>query len=126
VLVRLTGLDGFRRDHGFVAADDALRSVGVILSDMVADSRGAAGKQQILLGHLDPETLVILTDLRRCRKLADNSRSRLQNAVPLFYPAEPGGSPPMSLAPGQLNVSVRCLTSDDGAFPNPQAILTAI
>ncbi len=82
LIVSLGGLDEFREQYGFVAADDVLRAVSLMLSNTVEE----AGNKEDLIGHLDPTSFVIMIQPDQARNLQTAIMKRLQPSVQYFYP----------------------------------------
>jgi GGDEF domain-containing protein len=83
LLARLRGLDQFRERYGFVAADDVLRAVGLILKDILEQSR--SGEAKDFLGHLTTDDFVIITSAERTADLRDRIDARLARSMEYFY-----------------------------------------
>jgi len=86
VYVGLKNLDGFRDEFGFVASDDVLRAVSLMLEDAVSD----AGTSDDILGHLSPIDFVIRTESAAAVLLAERARSRIEQSIEKFYPMNLG------------------------------------
>jgi CheY-like chemotaxis protein len=89
----LRGLDEFRERYGFVAADDVLRAVGLILKDIL--EQGQSGEAKDFLGHLTTEDFIIITSAERVEELRDRIHARLAHSMEYFYPLKDrlAGSP---------------------------------
>lgn len=83
VLVRIQGLPKFRDRYGFVAADDVLRAVALMLTNAVQET----GDLDDFCGQVDLADYLIITSARECKKLARRCDMRLQASLPYFYPA---------------------------------------
>lgn len=83
VLVRVQNLPQFRDQYGFIAADDVLRAVTLLLNKTIRDG----GIPDDFLGQLTSNEFLILTTAERCASLARQCQQRLEPAVPYFYPA---------------------------------------
>jgi len=84
LLASLRGLDPFRERYGFVAADDALRAVGLILKDVLQQSQSSG--EGDFLGHLTAEDFLIVTSAGRVADLRDRIDARLAHSMDYFYP----------------------------------------
>lgn len=82
VLVQIRGLDRFRERYGFVAADDVMRAVSLMLAGVSEEDGGAP-----FLGHAGEARFVLITSAARCRYLLHRCRVRLDPSLPYFYPA---------------------------------------
>ncbi|MFW5940751.1 MAG: response regulator [bacterium] len=112
VFASIRGLDRFRDQYGFVAADDVTRAVSLMLANALKEN----GEVDAFIGHTSAEEFVILTDAARSEKLAAASRARLESAVQYFYPAierERVNDLPES---ERLDIRVASLSAEDGKF----------
>jgi PleD family two-component response regulator len=118
ILVSVGGSEAFGEAYGFVASDDALRAVGMILS-YVTDHLGA---EDDAVGHIDRTDFVIVTRKRTAPKIRDEIAHRLSNALALFYPARDlasdNGRP-------EMNIHVGVASAPRGGFDSANAALNA-
>lgn len=82
LVVSLVGLDEFRELYGFVAADDALRAVSL----MLANTADETGDEDSFVGHLDQTSFVVLTQSNQVQSLQTAVKNRLQSSIQYFYP----------------------------------------
>ena len=82
LLVSLENLDAFREAYGFVASDDVLRAVSL----MVHNAMREIGTSDDFLGHLGPTDFVLVTGQERVAALQERVRSRLEQSLDYFYP----------------------------------------
>jgi PleD family two-component response regulator len=118
LVVSLGGLDEFREQYGFVAADDVLRAVSLMLSNTVQET----GDKEDLVGHLDPTSFVIMTQPSQARNLQTAIMRRLQPSIQYFYPLRdrervvksrpPGGA--LQFSSGVIQAKERAYDSVDG------------
>jgi PleD family two-component response regulator len=83
VLAGIRGLDKFRDQYGFVAADDVARAVTLMITNAVQES----GESDDFVGHTDNGDFVVITSSDRCKKVAERCLVRLQPSIQYFYPA---------------------------------------
>ena len=122
VLVEMKGLTDFRDQYGFVAADDVVRAVSLMLTNAMQENGGADS----FIGHSSKDAFIIVTNGESVGGLAERCRIRLEPSVQYFYPAaargEIAGTPPA----GRLNIRVGALTSSEGSFGNLRELGTAL
>lgn len=82
LVVSLMGLDEFRELYGFVAADDALRAVSL----MLANTADETGGRDSFVGHLDQTSFVVITQSDQVQSLQTAVKNRLQPSIRYFYP----------------------------------------
>jgi len=93
MVVSIANLDAFRDSYGFVASDDVLRAISLMVSNSVRDEAGPDG----FVGHLSTTNFVIAAAPGSTGKLAKHINSRLEQAIEYFYPVkdrEPGSQIP--------------------------------
>ena len=82
VVVSMMGLDRFREEYGFVAADDVLRAASLMVVNAVREVGGASD----FVGHLGHTDFVVVTNPDRAATLQSRVLPRLKSSVPYFYP----------------------------------------
>jgi DNA-binding response OmpR family regulator len=81
MLVSMKNLNRFREVYGFVASDDLLRAVSLMIRDSVRD----LGYQGDFIGHLSPSDFLILTTVDYATPIHDRIRKRLEQSFDYFY-----------------------------------------
>ncbi|MDZ4770087.1 MAG: response regulator [Chloroflexota bacterium] len=108
VALTLVGLPHLRENYGFVAADEMLRAVTLMVRNALRD--GASDDD--FIGHLGAEELVIVTTTERAAPMRDKIIARVNLSIPHFYR-------PQERESGQMNylrLDSGLLTSLDGVF----------
>ncbi|MGH2536112.1 MAG: response regulator transcription factor [Candidatus Promineifilaceae bacterium] len=118
VVAGLRGLDAFRDEYGFVAADDATRAVGLMITNALEASGAAAD----FVGHLGPAYFVVVTDPERLDKVAAHCRQRLEAAIPYFYSAYSAPARPRQ----RLAAEVFKLSSAEGGVTSLEELRAAV
>jgi len=80
-VVSLHHIEPFREVYGFVAADDMLRAVALLLRDVVRDY-GSSGD---FLGQLSPTDFLIITLPENAPSLKERVRKQLERSFDFFY-----------------------------------------
>lgn len=81
LLVSLANLDHFREVYGFVASDDLLRAVSLMMQDTVRELCAPDD----FLGHMDTSTFLIYTRPANLTALKERIRIKLQQSFEYFY-----------------------------------------
>lgn len=81
MLVTLLNLNRFREVYGFVASDDLLRAVALMIQDAVRDIGGA----EDFVGHFSASEFVILTSQACVASLRERVHKRLGQSFDYFY-----------------------------------------
>jgi DNA-binding response OmpR family regulator len=82
VVVSIRNLRYFRESYGFIAADDLLRAVSMMIKDVLDES----GIPEDFLGHLTETDFVILTIAPSVKNLTERLLKRLDQSFEYFYP----------------------------------------
>ena len=82
VSVNITELDIFNEIYGFVARDDVLRAVALILSSVVDE----LGSIDDFIGHPSESQFLVITTPTKSDDLVHQIEARLRQAMAYFYP----------------------------------------
>ncbi|HNT23591.1 MAG TPA: response regulator [Anaerolineales bacterium] len=110
ILVSLRNLEKFRETYGFVAADDVLRAVNLMVHNAVREVGGTSD----FIGHLTPDDFVLVTSLQNLAALHERIQTRLEQSLDYFYPLKDRER--RHLKEGRLKLDVRQVTASDGPF----------
>lgn len=75
-------LESFREAYGFVASDDVLRAVSVIIHNTMKET----GSAEDFIGHISPTDFVIVISPSNMPPFQERIRSRLEQSLDYFYP----------------------------------------
>jgi DNA-binding response OmpR family regulator len=81
MIVSLKNLNRFREVYGFVASDDLLRAISLMMRDIARELCSADD----FLGHLSNSDFLIITNPARVAMLRDRLRKRLEPSFDYFY-----------------------------------------
>lgn len=112
--IGLQGINRFSESYGFVARDDVIRSVALILEHIVKEEQAAGA----FVGHLDATDFFIIMPPERIEQSRQALKARLSEAMTFFYPyaarqEEDEAALPLNVAMGILRPSTRPLKSLD-------------
>lgn len=82
MLVGVQNIDTFRDAYGFVASDDVLRAVSLMINNAVRDT----GSIDDFVGHLSPTEFLIITHKDSADQLEERLAARLIQSLDYFYP----------------------------------------
>ncbi len=122
LIVSLSGIERFREQYGFLAADDVLRTVGLILHNALRETGGS----EDCAAQLSAYDFLALSDASRLPALRQRVETRLAQSIQLFYPfrsADSAGDPP---ADERLQVKIGQVMSSDGTFDTPSTLKAAL
>ncbi|HAY84824.1 MAG TPA: hypothetical protein DCY42_07860 [Chloroflexi bacterium] len=80
--ISIHNLDHFRDEYGFVAADDVLRAISLMIDTTVRE----IGVPSDFLGHLSASDLIVVTIPEIALQLKKRLDSRLRQSLDYFYP----------------------------------------
>lgn len=115
LVVRLENLEPFRESYGFVASDDVLRAVGLMIQNALRD----LGSPSDFLGQLGPADFVLVT-AGAANGLEERIRTRLEQALEYFYPLKDREE--AGFAGRRLGVRIQRLASNQGPFNSLQEL----
>jgi PleD family two-component response regulator len=118
IYISVSGIDSFNEAYGFVAGDDVLRAVGLIVSHVV-DEIGTLEDQ---IGHTTKSSFVLVTQESRAQQIRDELAARLGRAFNYFYPIKDVESGHIA-APMKAEVGI--VAASSGPFDTPSAVLDA-
>ena len=120
LVVSLNHLDDFREAYGFVASDDVLRALSLMIHNAVRDLGGAND----FSGQLGPHEFILVTGQSRANSLRERLSTRLEQSLDYFYPLK-DRSPEVDQS-NHLTVAIRQLTPDQGPFLELSALKTRL
>jgi GGDEF domain-containing protein len=117
--ISVCDIESFSEAYGFVAGDDVLRAVGLIIGHVI-DEIGTLDDQ---VGHIDQAGFILVTQESRVDEIQEALTDRLSKAFNYFYPIR-------DLQTGQvtapMRVEIGVTTAATGPFDHPQAIIDAV
>lgn len=84
LLVSLQNLDHFRESYGFVASDDVLRAISLMIRNAVRETGNASD----FIGHLDLYDFLVVTTPSMVEDLKQRIRRRIKQSIDYFYPVK--------------------------------------
>ena len=82
VVVSLEHLDAFREHYGFVASDDVMRAVSLMIHNSIRE----LASPDSFLGHLSPTDFILFVDAGLAASMEERVRTRLEQSLDYFYP----------------------------------------
>lgn len=120
VLVSLENLDAFRERYGFVASDDVMRAVSLMIQNALRE----AGTPENFLGHLASAEFVLMVESGTAAAMNERIRTRLEQSLDYFYPIKDRDQ--AEARQGGLAVKSAHLTSGDGRFASLDELKAAL
>ncbi len=110
LLISLENLDAFHEHYGFVASDDVMRAVSLMVHNAMRD----AGNTDEFLGHLSPTVFVETLAASGVESMKERVRTRIEQSLDYFYPIKDRDQATMPKR--RLAVHTASLTSGERAF----------
>lgn len=121
LLVSVAGLDAFREQYGFVAADDVLRAVGLMVRNTAREVGGS-----IEIGHLEPHDFVMITGEPSLSAVRERIEARLSQSLEFFYPLSDRDGATESPLSERLAMLIGQVTHREGPFDGVPALKSAL
>ncbi|MGW8250004.1 MAG: response regulator [Anaerolineales bacterium] len=87
--VKLVNLEHFREAYGFVASDDVVRAVSLMIQNAVRD----LGSPNDFIGQLALESFILVASPEAADPIASRLRARLEQSLEYFYPLKDRDNP---------------------------------
>jgi DNA-binding response OmpR family regulator len=120
VTIRVDGLDVYRAELGFSAADDMVHAVGRELQSAAA----AQLKVGAMVGHLTFDEFILLSDMPSLFGFVKAVSAKLNETARAVSTAPAEAEP--SRRPPEVTLQFRFLSSADGTFPSLDALQNAL
>ena len=110
LMVSLKNIDSFRESYGFVASDDVLRAISLMIHNSMRD----LGSASDFLGQISSTDFILVTIPSALFDLRERIRARLEQSLDYFYPLKDRGHNQAN----QLAIRICELSANDGPFKN--------
>jgi len=120
VLVGLQNLDAFHEAYGFVASDDVLRAVGLMIQYAVRD----LGGPNDFVGQSGHEEFILVSSQANAPAVQERISTRLEQSLDYFYPLKDRGSNGSDAR--KLAVQITRLSAEQGPFDSLEALKAAL
>lgn len=110
LLVSIENMDSFREAYGFVASDDVLRAISLMISNTMREVSGTSD----FLGHLSGTDFLLVAPPHAIPALEEKLRARLEQSMDYFYPIKDRDQ--ASKRKDRLGVKIAEITSVKGNF----------
>ncbi len=122
VLMAIGGLNEFREQYGFVAADDVLRAVTLMIRNAVREH----GNEEDFIGHLGPEDFIVITTPEKVGEIRQRIENRVRQSREYFYPLKDRERAKEAAEAKQLRLRSGLLEKSAGSYDDVDAIKTAL
>lgn len=122
LLITIMGLDSFREMYGFVASDDVLRAVSLMMNNAVRD----VGDEEDFIGHFAPHDFVIITDQDHLTPIRERIEMRLKQSMEYFYPLKDRDKAKKAMQEHRLQLVIGQVNAAQGPFANLEELKDAV
>ena len=120
LLISLINLDFFRESYGFVASDDVLRAVSLMIHNAVRE----VGHSTDFIGQYSSTQFLLVTQPASLAELKTRISTRLEQTLDFFYPLKDRSQ--KENRSKRLAVSIHELESAQGPFANVKTLKTTL
>ncbi|MBX3084921.1 MAG: response regulator [Anaerolineae bacterium] len=120
--IAIDGLDKFRELYGFVAADDVMRAVTLMMNNAIRE----VGNESDFIGHLGPHEFVIITDNAKLATIRERIEVRIKQSMEYFYPLKDREKARQAMLENRLRLLVSQVVEKDGNFETVDSLKEAI
>ncbi|MBI3159497.1 MAG: response regulator [Chloroflexi bacterium] len=122
LVITIINLDRFREAHGFVAADDVLRAMSVMIYNALHEGEHSDD----FVGHLTTTDFCILTGPERAAELEKTLVARLLQSLEYFYPLKDREAQLSPANKGRLQIVSLVASPADGPFKSLEALKSSL
>jgi GGDEF domain-containing protein len=116
IVVSLDHLDHFREVYGFVASDDLMRAVSLMLEEV----HKVLGGEEDFLGHLTPSDFLLITRPDKTSVIIERITQRLEKSLRYFYRDQDRNADIFNER--KLQVHIEEFLTDPGEIPDMEAL----
>jgi PleD family two-component response regulator len=113
------GLRDFSDSYGFVASDDVLRAVALMIKNAAQDS----GHTDPFIGHIGEADFIVISTPQNVDALRDRIVSRMDQTIDLFYPLQDREE--AQEKPAAITLGIGVITPEEGPFKSPLELKVA-
>jgi DNA-binding response OmpR family regulator len=108
--ISINHLDSFREAYGFVASDDVLRAISLMIQNTMKETSST----EDFLGHISPTDFVVVVGPSNLPPFQERIKSRLEQSLDYFYPIKDREQ--ASKSPNRLSIKVAEVPSVFGRY----------
>jgi GGDEF domain-containing protein len=113
LLITIMGLESFRELYGFIASDDVLRAVSLMMNNAVRE----VGNETDFIGHMAPHDFIILTDETHLGPIRERIEVRLKQSMAYFYPLKDREKAKQAMEENRLKLVIGQIDHHRGPLP---------
>ena len=110
LFVAIENMDAFREAYGFVASDDVLRAISLMIMNTIRE----VSRPEDFLGHFNNTDFILVLPPSNLMALSEKLRARLEQSMEYFYPIKDREQ--MAKSKDRLGAKLAEITSLKGQF----------
>ena len=114
--IAISHLEAFREAYGFVASDDVLRAISLMIHNTIRET----GSPDDFIGHISPTDFVIVVSPANMPPFQERIKSRLEQSLDYFYPIKDREN--ASQQPDRLAVQINEVPSVYGRYTSVEQL----
>lgn len=118
----ITSLNQFRDMYGFVAADDVLRAVTLMVRNAVREH----GNETDYIGHNGPADFLIITRTENVQRIRERIEARIEQSREYFYPLRDRDKAREAMQANLLRVASGIIEHTAGPFTTVEQLRSAL
>jgi PleD family two-component response regulator len=122
LLMGIGGLSDFREQYGFVAADDVMRAVTLMIRNAVREH----GSEDDFIGHIGPEDFIVVTTPEKIGEIRERIENRIRQSREYFYPLKDRERAKEAAESNQLRLRSGILQKSAGPFETVEGLKSAL
>lgn len=120
--IAINNLGRFREQYGFVAADDVLRAVTLMIRNAVREH----GAEDDFIGHLSQESFVIITTPNAVEDIQERAERRISQSREYFFPLRDRIKSQDAMGKENLEFVSGLITSEQGTVETLEALMAQL
>lgn len=120
--VTINNMSAFRELYGFVAADDVLRAVTLMVRNAVREY----GENDDFVGHLSQESFLIITNPDAAEDIQDRVERRIAQSRQYFFPVRDQDRGRTAMSEDNLKIESGLITHEDGSYETLEDLKKAL
>jgi PleD family two-component response regulator len=120
--ISVAGLEAFGEAYGFVARDDALRALALMLTNVSQESSSADS----FVGQTGQAEFIVISDQDHTRDLRERLVARLKQSIGYFFPFKDERSRAQADQRPEIKILLGLVGEQQGPFADPDALLSSL
>lgn len=122
LLLAINSLSQFREMYGFVAADDVLRAVALMVRNAIREH----GREEDFIGHLGTEDFLVITAASTVNTIRERIENRIHQSREYFYPLRDRSKVREAMEANHLRLTSAVVDHTMGPFNNLDDLKAAL